>query len=417
VAVRHVLCGALLPALCLGSVAVLVVAPHGSSSTTQESVPVIALESSTVDRSTNLFEASEPGDRRPAVVGPSEDTQPVISPQGHLAFASDRDGNFDIYVKLRDGDIQRVTNNPSSDYEPAWSVEGARLAFVSERRGNPDIFVSLAEKDASANRLTASPAVDINPAWSPSGIQLAFSSNRKGNYDIWILELGRKPKRLTPSKAADFDPAWSPDGSKIAFTRRSSSGNYDVYVIDAAGGGLKRLTNNRAEDAEPNWSPNGDQIAFVTNRDGDYEIYVMSAQGDNERNFSRNPESLDVAPDWQAAPPSENRQPQIRQTTLGGASCGPRSGDPDKAKSEKLTGGPGADVICGYGGNDVIDGGGGNDLIDGGPGKDVLRGGDGKDRFLVRDGRPDRINGGLGNDRARTDGSPRDIKKSVEGTL
>jgi Tol biopolymer transport system component len=415
VSVRHVLCGAPLLALVPGFAGILVAAPGGRSSATQETEPVIALESSIIDRSTDLLKANAPSETRPAVVSPNEDAQPAISPQGHLAFASDRGGGFDIYVKRRDGVIERVTDHVASDYEPAWSVEGERIAFVSERTGNLDIFVSLAEDDAFATRLTMSLAVDTNPAWSPIGIRLAFASNRKGNYDIWILELGRKPKRLTRNAAADFDPAWSPDGQRLAFTRRSPAGNYDIYLINAEGGGLRRLTNTPAEDSEPNWSPSGEQIAFVTDRDGDYEVYVMNADGARKRNFSNRPASVDVAPDWQAAlPAAADREPSIQRTTLGGVTCGARSGT---AASETLVGTPSADVICGRGGADTIVGLGGNDILDGGPGKDILQGGPGKDRILARDGRRDEVRGGLGNDRARTDGTPRDVKKSVEAPL
>jgi Tol biopolymer transport system component len=380
-----------------------------------EAEPVIALESWSVDRSTDLFKASAPSEARPAVASPNEDTQPSISPQGHLAFASDRDGDFDIYVKQRDGEVEQVTNHAASDYEPAWSVEGERLAFVSERTGNLDIFVALAEVSGSPSRITMSPAVDTSPAWSPVGIRLAFSSNRKGNYDIWILELGRKPRRLTSNDAADFDPAWSPDGRTLAFTRRSAARNYDIYTIGAAGGNLRRLTTGPSEEAEPNWSPSGEQIAFVTDRDGDYEIYVMNADGSRKRNFSQRPDRVDVAPDWQVALAAEaDRVPQSQRTTLGGVSCGPRSGTP---ASETLVGTPSADVICGRGGADTIMGLGGSDILDGGPGKDILQGGAGKDRILARDGRRDQVRGGMGSDRARTDGTPRDLRKSIEATL
>ena len=413
-AMRHIGCGVFLAVLGLGATSVLVDLSNGRAAPT-ELKPEIALESFQLDRSTDLFRASAPGRADPAVVSPNEDAQPAISPQGHLAFTSDRSGNFDIYVKPRGGEPVQVTDHPASDYEPAWSVEGARIAFVSERTGNPDIFVALTEERASPTRLTLSPAVDINPAWSPQGLSLAFSSNRKGNYDIWILDLGRMPKRLTRNKAADFDPAWSPDGRKLAFTRRNAAGNYDIYVIKADGSGLRRLTNSPAEDAEPNWSPTGEQIAFVTDRDGDYEIYVMNADGTRKRNFSQDPDTANLSPDWQVSPAAgSDRAPQRHATTLGGVTCGPLSGTP---ASETLVGTPSADVICGRGGADTIIGGGGNDILDGGPGKDILQGGPGKDRIVARDGQRDRVQGGVGNDRARTDGSPRDVRKSIEAPL
>jgi Tol biopolymer transport system component len=414
VVTRRVACGVLFVSLVLGAIIVPVDESDGHAAPPDDK-PEIALESSGLDRSTDLYRASAPGKAEAAVVSPNEDAQPSMSPQGHLAFTSDRGGDFDIYVKRRGGETVQVTDHPASDYEPAWSVEGERIAFVSERTGNPDIFVALTEARASPARITLSPAVDINPAWSPEGIRLAFASNRKGNYDIWFLDLGRKPKRLTRNDAADFDPAWSPDGRQVAFTRRTSAGNYDIFVIDADGGGLTRLTNSPAEDAEPNWSPTGEQIAFVSDRDGDYEIYVMNADGTRKRNFSQDPKTLDLAPDWQVSPSSaDSREPQRRGRTLGGVTCGPLSGT---AASETLFGTPSADVICGGRGADKIIGGGGNDILDGGPGKDILQGGAGKDRIVARDGQRDQVRGGEGNDRARTDGSPRDVRKSVEAPL
>ena len=411
-AMRQIACGVVLVLLGLGTIVGDL--PDGFAAPPDDQ-PEIALESSRLDQSTNLFRASAPGRAEPAVVSPSEDAQPSISPQGHLAFASDRSGNFDIFVKRRGGETAQVTEHPGSDYEPAWSVEGERIAFVSERTGKPDIFVALTEARATPARITYSPAVDINPAWSPVGLRLAFASNRKGNYDIWILDLGRKPQRLTRNEAADFDPAWSPDGQKVAFTRRTSAGNYDIFVINEDGSELTRLTNSPAEDAEPNWSPTGDQIAFVTNRDGDYEIYTMNADGTRKRNFSQDPETVDLAPDWQVSPASaDGREPQGGATTLGGVTCGPLSGT---AGNDTLFGTPSADVICGGRGADTIIGLGGNDILDGGPGKDVIRGGGGKDRIIARDGQRDQVRGGDGNDRARTDGAPRDIRKSVEAPL
>src|SRR6185503_1221019 len=59
-----------------------------------------------------------------------------------IAFASDRDGNLEVYVMDVDGGGQtRLTENPGEDYSPAWSPDGSRLAFVSTRDGNAEIYV------------------------------------------------------------------------------------------------------------------------------------------------------------------------------------------------------------------------------------------------------------------------------------
>jgi len=100
-------------------------------------------------------------------------------------------------------------------------------------------------------------------------------------------------RRLTNNSASDTDPFWSPDGAKIVFTSRRD-GNTELYVMDASGDNKTRLTNNPGDDSRPTWSPDGAKIAFVQQGLG---IYVMNADGTA---VTRNTEAFDVDPDWQA---------------------------------------------------------------------------------------------------------------------
>jgi TolB protein len=75
-------------------------------------------------------------------------------------------------------------------------------------------------------------------------------------------------------------PAWSPDGTQIAFESKRDEGDWDIWVMNADGSALRNLTANEpAHDGNPAWSPNGQRIAFSSNRAGDFDIYVMPAPG------------------------------------------------------------------------------------------------------------------------------------------
>ena len=62
----------------------------------------------------------------------------------------------------------------------------------------------------------------------------------------------------------------------LAFTK-AEDGNFDIYIIHADGSGLTNLTKNPAHDVNPYWSPDGKRIAFMSDRDGYMNLYVMNA--------------------------------------------------------------------------------------------------------------------------------------------
>jgi len=83
---------------------------------------------------------------------------------GKIIFASDRDGNKEIYVMDADGSNQtRLTTNSSLDVEPSWSPNGSKIAFNSDRDGNKEIYVMNAD-GSNATRLTNNSTREYYPS-------------------------------------------------------------------------------------------------------------------------------------------------------------------------------------------------------------------------------------------------------------
>ncbi len=217
------------------------------------------------------------------------------SPDGRrIAFLSDRDGDFDLYVMNADGTGQRnLTRKPGFDSDPVWSPDGRRIAYVSkpDRKGatrGRGIYVMNA--DGSAQRMLARGGCCGSPiAWSPDGRKIAFRTDRDGNGEIYVMNAdGSRQLRLTRNRVSDGHPTWSPDGRKIMFVRAEFRyGNSEIFVVNPDGTGQRNLTRNPAEDSAPAWSPDGRKIVFVSKRDHNGEIYVMNADGRGQRKLTR----------------------------------------------------------------------------------------------------------------------------------
>ena len=275
-------------------------------------------------------------------------------PTGRIAFASDRDGNAEIYIMNADGSgAVNVSNSEAQDFEPTWSPDGSQLAFSSLSELSPDIY-AISSDGSGLRHLTDDPAVEGTARWSPDGSLISFYSARaQAEGFMWLMKPDGTDQRVihldldpadtetrcrgvTPfswlpdSKrilfqgsgpgtsaveicAANIDgseieiirsdedvtnlaPAASPDGRRIAFAS-DRDGDLEIYVMNADGGGLRPLTKDPGRDDQPTWSPDGRWIAFTSTRDGGFDIYVMRDDGRDLRRLTEN-EAIDGDPAW-----------------------------------------------------------------------------------------------------------------------
>lgn len=239
----------------------------------------------------------------PAYSQDSSTPSPII--EGQVAFSSDRDGDFEIFLMNVDGShIVQLTNNNLTDVSPSWSPDGRYIAFASGRLGDQGGYrnIYIMDADGGNTRLVTTTLYRYYCLdWSTDGQYLAFLGRPSpGDMDneIYLIDLNNADAvtQITDNTNEEGCPSWSPDGSQIAFSL-AGSGDSEIYVVDINSLKLQQLTDNDTEDIMPVWSPNGQRIAFVSNRDKNYEIYVMDADGRNIRQITVGNNTA-LCPDW-----------------------------------------------------------------------------------------------------------------------
>jgi tricorn protease len=263
---------------------------------------------------------------------PARDVQPVISPDGRtIAFASNRSGNFDVYLMPTTGGPPRqLTFHSGAEFANSFTPDGQWLIFHANTYGALDLY-----------KVRVAGGEPIRLTWdlyerkyfgnvSPDGQWIAFNHNgapgdwrRRGyegsaNADIWLARFTTpvgEPKRLTTNPAHDFMPLFSRDGRRLYYAS-DRKGQVNIWSMELAGGAQKQLTFHTSDGVRiPSYAPQAEKIAYeyasgiwiLDLRSGKTAPVPIEAVSDVRRNLdvertvNANPTEYTISPDGKKA--------------------------------------------------------------------------------------------------------------------
>ena len=210
-----------------------------------------------------------------------------ISPDGQSMAISDQSGSSQkssIYiVPIVGGTPRQITQN-SPSYWHGWPPDGKTLAFAGQRDGDFDIY-TIPVGGGQETRLTTAKGLDDGPEYSPDGEYIYFNSERTGSMQIWRMKAdGSAQEQVLSDETNDWFPHISPDGKWMVFLsyEKSVAGHpaeKDVALNlmsmdDKKVHVLTKLFGGQGTINVPSWSPDSLKLAFVS-----YELLPEDSQG------------------------------------------------------------------------------------------------------------------------------------------
>lgn len=229
-----------------------------------------------------------------AQINPQWVRYPSISPDGNTIVFTYKG---DLYkVASRGGEAVQLTFHEAHDFHPVWSPDSKQIAFASDRYGNFDVFV-MSANGGNAERLTYHSNDEIPYSFTPDGTEILFGGVRQdlvthrqyptaSQPELYAVsaEGGRVVQVLTvPAEEAMFNK----DGKTLVYhdkkggenewrKRHQSTIARDIWTYDTTTGKHTKITSFYGENRQPVFTNADKDIYYLSEEKGSFNIFRLS---------------------------------------------------------------------------------------------------------------------------------------------
>ncbi|SDG82017.1 S41 family peptidase [Psychroflexus sediminis] len=179
-------------------------------------------------------------------------------------------------VPVSDGYSENMTQSSGAfDRHPAWSPDGQHVAFWSDRNGEYNIYLRNMSGAGELRQLTdRDKGYGYTLYWSPDSKQLAFIDETNTIYTLEVengalTEAGNTHWNVGHGGRGDYPLAWSSDSRWLTFTRGMENAQFAVMLYDTKKEELYQASSGYYNDSNPVFTNDGRYLIYTTNRELD----------------------------------------------------------------------------------------------------------------------------------------------------
>lgn len=214
---------------------------------------------------------------------------PQVSSDGRtLVFLSDRDGNYDVFVRnMLTGEDKPLTSTRQDEFCALISMDGLQVAF--QRSGQPKPSIYVVPVSGGEAKVVCEDCGEPR-TWSPDNRILLYQNGASSHSRIGMLERpGMGTQWLGDPEQSFYSPRFSPDGRWIAFVARTPPERHRLVIVpfrkQAAGSRHEwiSLEGSGYWVDKPRWSPDGNLLYFLSDRDGSVCVWAQRLSATDKR--------------------------------------------------------------------------------------------------------------------------------------